>query len=57
MGWVNPSQALRLLKKNAKDLAYANFAHLSAKTKERYHQILDKAMKAVLKRICYWKIQ
>ena len=51
MGRVNLSRALRLLKKNSKDLAYANFAHLSSKTKERYHQILDKAMKAVLKRI------
>lgn len=52
MGRVNLSRALRLLKKNSKDLAYANFAHLSSKTKERYHQILGKAMKAVLKRIC-----
>ena len=57
MGWVNPSRALRLLKKKLKDLACANFAHLSSKTKERYHQILDKAMKDVLKRIYDWQIQ
>ena len=57
MGRVNLSRALRLLKKNSKDLAYANFAHLSSKTKERYHQILDKAMKDVLKRIYDWQIQ
>ena len=57
MGWVNPSRALGLLQIDLRNFVYANFAHLSSKTKERYHQILDKAMKAVLKRIHDWKIQ